>query len=736
MIGDRVGKSLLQSYPGLIETGLFNMYVQVTETGISQTSEFYYDHEGFDDWFHQTIVKLNDGFILTGEIITKRKNAEQELLDLKDELAQKAVDKYLTIFNSIDEGFHLTEVIFDKNKKAVDIAILEENPAARKILGGSFIGKTITDLKPDYEELRLNLWSEVAQSGESRRITLYSDIWKKWFDFHLTKVSDESNNKVALIFQDITDRKSAEEKYLSRLQQEVHERTIELKESKDLLQSIADAIPDMLSVQEYPSRKVIYFNREPYSISGLNADELSKKTIEDRHKLVHPDDIGGLQKYADSFATLSNDDIAAIEYRVLNSLNEWIWLRVRGKVFERDEKGNVIKIVAVVQNINTQKKGEEEIAKQHNILKQAEELAKIGSWEYDIRTKEFLWSDGMYALFNIKKGKQVKPAIYLEHATKKERIVAEKLVNAIEISFQTFEETMYLKIDGDIKAIKIKATPLENDKGEVEKMLGVNMDITASLESAQKILGLNESLITMNKELNSLNSELRSFNSITANNYNEALRHVYINLETIITSDARNLSDSGRANIRRAQSAVQKMKLLTNDITNYLELYDARIKKELLSPKIILQAIIRLTKVKIEEANAKIEIEELPVISADPVLFSRLLTNLIDNSIKFRKPGEDPVVKIKQTKINELEEVPVPLTGIPYTIITVADNGIGFENTDMVFELFTQLPDEVKHKGSGMGLSICKKIMEMHGGYITAEAEPGKGASFHCFFPE
>jgi len=232
----------------------------------------------------------------------------------------------------------------------------------------------------------------------------------------------------------------------------------------------------------------------------------------------------------------------------------------------------------------------------------------------------------------------------------------------------------------------------------------------------------------MNKELNFLNSELRSFNSITANNYSEALRHVYINLETIITSDARNLSDSGRANIRRAQSAVQKMKLLTNDINHYLELYDAGIKKELISPEINLEDLIKRIKEKIEEANAIIEIEELPALSADPVLFSRLLTNLLDNSIKFRKPGEDPVIKIKHTKTNE--------SGIPYRIITLTDNGIGFETTDKVFELFTQLPDEVKHKGSGMGLAICKKIMEMHGGYITAEAEPGKGASFHCFFPE
>jgi len=593
MMGDRVGKRLLELNPGVIGTGLFDQYVQVTETGVSQTNEFYYDHEDINDWFHQSIIKLNDGFILTGEIITERKKIEQE----------------------------------------------------------------------------------------------------------------------------------------------VYQRTIELKASKELLQNIADAIPDMISVQEYPSRKVVYFNREPYTISGLNADELSKKTIEDRHRLVHPEDIAGLQKYADTFASLPDNKITTVEYRVKNNMDEWIWVSARGKVFERDEKGNVSKIVVVVQNINAQKKGEEEIAKQHNILKQAEEIAKIGSWEYNIKTKEFIWGEGMYTLFNIKKDKLVKPSIYLDHVTEKDLGVAEKIVNNIERSFQPLEETIYLKIDGDIKAIKIKATPLKNNKGEPEKMVGVNMDITALLESEEKIMSLNESLLFMNRELNSLNSELRSFNSITANNYNETLRHVYINLETIITSDARHLSDTSRANIRRAQSAVQKMKLLTNDINHYLELYDAGIKKELISPEINLEDLIKRIKEKIEEANAKIEIEELPALSADPVLFSRLLTNLIDNSIKFRKPGEDPVVKIKHTKTNELKNVPVPLTGMPYIIITVTDNGIGFETTDKIFDLFFQLPDEVKHKGSGMGLAICKKIMEMHGGYIIAEAEPGKGASFHCFFP-
>jgi light-regulated signal transduction histidine kinase (bacteriophytochrome) len=266
-------------------------------------------------------------------------------------------------------------------------------------------------------------------------------------------------------------------------------------------------------------------------------------------------------------------------------------------------------------------------------------------------------------------------------------------------------------------------------------MLGVNMDITTSLESEKKIMDLNESLLFMNQELNSLNSELRNFNSITANNYNETLRHVYINLETIITTDARHLSDTSRANIRRAQSAVQKMKLLTNDINHYLDLYDAGIKKELISPKINLQDILRETKEKIEEVNAKIEIEELPIVMADPVLFSKLIINLIDNAIKFRKPGEDTIIKIHAT-INDFISVPVSLTGRTYKIITVTDNGIGFEPTDKIFELFTQLHHDVKHKGSGMGLAICKKIMEMQAGILLQKLSLEKEHPFHCFFPE
>ena len=400
-------------------------------------------------------------------------------------------------------------------------------------------------------------------------------------------------------------------------------------------------------------------------------------------------------------------------------------------------------LICIFYDIQTEKEVEKKIAegtnelkRQHNILQQAEELANMGSWAYNVDTKEFIWSDGMYRLFNLDKNSQVRPAVYTEHSIKKDLPIAKKIVDAIEVSFEPFEEIMEINTGGVIKALKIKAAPFKNEDGQVERMLGVDVDITERQESEVKIRQLNRSLSAMNKDLNVLNSELRHFKSIAANNYAETLRHVYINLETIVTTDARNLSNSSRANIRRAQAAVQKMKLLTNDINNYLELYDNEIKKELINPDTILTGVKEKMQKRIEDSNATINTGQLPGFFADPILLAKLLVNIIDNSIRFKKPDTDPVININYSLIADMNANPAAQDNTSYTILTISDNGIGLKDEDKekIFELFTQL-DEGKHKGAGIGLAICKKIMEMHGGFIKAESEPGKGTSIHCYFP-
>ena len=130
---------------------------------------------------------------------------------------------------------------------------------------------------------------------------------------------------------------------------------------------------------------------------------------------------------------------------------------------------------------------------------------------------------------------------------------------------------------------------MKNEKGEVEKMMGVDMDISQATQSEEKIMELNKSLFATNKELNSLNAELKTFTSIAASNYSETLRHLYINLEMIVTNDARNLSNSGRANLRRAQGAIQKMKLTTDDLLSFSKLHEIGIKENYVDLNIILE---------------------------------------------------------------------------------------------------------------------------------------------------
>jgi len=247
----------------------------------------------------------------------------------------------------------------------------------------------------------------------------------------------------------------------------------------------------------------------------------------------------------------------------------------------------------------------------------------------------------------------------------------------------------------------------------------------------------NKTLLERNKELETLTAELRTINSVASAEYKETIQRLYTNLEYIVSSDGRALSDASKANIRRAQAAIQRMKLMSDDINSFLQLCTIGTNKSLVNPNAILGNVISGMKGKIEQANAHIESTNLPDLFADPLLLSFLFTRILDNAVKFRKLVVPPVIRIRHSLADEMNAVPVAAKDTRHIIISVSDNGIGLheKDADKIFELFYTVHEKSRYKGSGIGLAACKKIMGMHDGFITAEGSPAQGTIINCYFP-
>jgi signal transduction histidine kinase len=160
---------------------------------------------------------------------------------------------------------------------------------------------------------------------------------------------------------------------------------------------------------------------------------------------------------------------------------------------------------------------------------------------------------------------------------------------------------------------------------------------------------------------------------------------------------------------------------------------------EVVDLNLLVDDVVGELEVKIDEKKATIENLGLPCLNVIRFQFHQLFLNLLSNALKFSKPGVNSHIVIKCDRV-DASQVP-GLEGnqtAPVHHITISDNGIGFDshNADKVFEMFKRLHTRTQYEGTGIGLAICKKIVENHGGIIVAEGKIGEGAAFHVYLPE
>lgn len=256
-------------------------------------------------------------------------------------------------------------------------------------------------------------------------------------------------------------------------------------------------------------------------------------------------------------------------------------------------------------------------------------------------------------------------------------------------------------------------------------------DITSAKKAQEKMK-------EKNAELEQINKELHSFSYIASHDLQEPLRKIQILSSHLMEKENQNLSNTGKEYFHRMQVAANRMQKLIKDLLSFSNVNNIERKFELTDINQIVEEVKRDFDEILHEKQVVIETTEMCAVKLIPFQFRQVIQNLISNSIKFSKPGIPPHIMISSTIVKgdnlNLENV---LPEKKYCHIIIKDNGIGFESeyNNKVFEVFERLHSKEEYSGTGIGLSIVKKIVDNHNGLITAKGEINKGATFDIYIP-
>ncbi len=256
--------------------------------------------------------------------------------------------------------------------------------------------------------------------------------------------------------------------------------------------------------------------------------------------------------------------------------------------------------------------------------------------------------------------------------------------------------------------------------------------IVAEKEKFQKIL---ENKV---RELDRSNKELEEFAYVASHDLQEPLRKITSFSERLKEKLPDNLEPDVQLYLNRMLAATNNMRTLIDNLLDFSRISRTNRPFEKTDLNHILSEVKADLELKIEETQAQIRSDQLPAIDAIPMQMRQLFTNLFTNAIKFRQPNKSPTITITCAVLTEKEkeERQLPVDKTMYEI-TVRDNGIGFEQgySEKIFQIFQRLHGKSEYPGSGIGLSICKKIIDNHQGDISASGEVAEGAAFTLILP-
>lgn len=264
----------------------------------------------------------------------------------------------------------------------------------------------------------------------------------------------------------------------------------------------------------------------------------------------------------------------------------------------------------------------------------------------------------------------------------------------------------------------------------------LEIEIKDRIASEEKVNELNRKLLENINQLESTNKELDRFAFMASHDLQEPIRKIRIFSNRITEKFHDQLGEEGQMYMEKMQTACMRMQNLISDILAFSKIHVTKDSLQYTDITRLMEEVVAEMDHTIQEKNAKVVIDKLPNIHVNPVLIKSLFQNLISNSLKYSKKDVPPSIIIT-TKMDTSVRSKDPASSKKYWRIYIQDNGIGFEQqyAEQIFTMFTRLHVGPEYSGTGIGLAICKKIVEEHEGYISARSVVDKGTLFIISLP-
>lgn len=425
------------------------------------------------------------------------------------------------------------------------------------------------------------------------------------------------------------------------------------------------------------------------------------------------------QIYADVIHTATPRDLGEVHYRGQDSLERIFSL----KAFPLPQQ----RVGVLFEDVTSRKQIEEALVRSEQKLAFHVQQTSMAVIEWNLKFEVVEWNVAAEKIFGFSRedalGQQALDLIVPHELRDQVNQMWQRLLTQ-KIGISATNENV--RRNGQRIICEWHSTPLIDIDGKTIGIASLAQDVTTRTRAEADL-----QLFATRLQLS--NRELQDFASVASHDLQEPLRKIQAFGDRLRTKCKDTLSLEGQDYLDRMQSAAGRMQILINDLLAFSRVTTKAQPFVAINLSEVLQEVLSDLEVQLQRVGGQIEVTTLPTIEADPLQMRQLLQNLISNALKFHQPGVPPVVKIEGQRL----QAPGTLGRDRRCQITVSDNGIGFDEKylDRIFTVFQRLHGRSEYEGTGVGLAICRKITERHGGTITARSQPGQGTTFIVTLP-